>query len=186
MSDLRDPAGHPSEWPLRTLTEIGLAVALAVVLDALVKSLPLPRLPYGGSIGLRMVPLLVVALRHGVRAGIWAGAVYGIVDFVLFGLYFHPIQVLVDYPLAHAALGLSGFWAGTGACGWSRWIGGILTGAGGRFFCHFLSGIVFFAAYAPEGQSVWAYSAAYNISYIVPETAICIALVPVIRRLVRA
>ena len=178
--------GDRSSLPLRTLTEIGLAVALAVVLDILVKSLPLPRLPYGGSIGLRMVPLLVIALRHGPRAGIWAGAVYGTVDFVLYGLYFHPIQVLVDYPVAHAAIGCAGFWGGRGPVGWGRWIGGIFTGAGGRFVCHFISGIVFFAAYAPEGQSVWGYSALYNASYILPETAICIALVPLMRRLVRS
>ena len=38
-----------------------------------------------------------------------------------------------------------------------------------RFTCHFLSGLIFFAAYAPELESPWLYAATYNLLYLVPE-----------------
>ena len=64
-------------------------------------------------------------------------------------------------------------------------IPGILLGTFGRFLCAFLSGIIFFGMYAPEGQNVIIYSAVYNGLYLIPEAAICIviAMIPQIRDL---
>jgi thiamine transporter len=39
-----------------------------------------------------------------------------------------------------------------------------------------LSGIVFFASYAPAGQAVWVYSLTYNLLYLVPEALLTIVL----------
>jgi energy-coupled thiamine transporter ThiT len=56
-----------------------------------------------------------------------------------------------------------------------------LVGAGigiaGRFLAHFVSGIIFFGAYAPEGMSPIVYSAIYNGSYLVPELLVSAYLV---------
>jgi len=41
-----------------------------------------------------------------------------------------------------------------------------------RFLSHFISGVVFFAMYAPEGMSPIVYSAIYNGSYMLPELVI--------------
>ena len=41
-----------------------------------------------------------------------------------------------------------------------------------RFLSHFLSGVVFFGMYAPEGMSPVVYSAVYNGSYMLPELVI--------------
>ncbi|MBQ7108884.1 MAG: energy-coupled thiamine transporter ThiT, partial [Clostridia bacterium] len=41
-----------------------------------------------------------------------------------------------------------------------------------RFVCHFLSGILIWGVYAPEGTSVWAYSLLYNGGYMLPEIII--------------
>ncbi|HEV2093551.1 MAG TPA: energy-coupled thiamine transporter ThiT, partial [Rubrobacter sp.] len=46
-----------------------------------------------------------------------------------------------------------------------------------RFVCHFISGIVFFASYAPEGWNPYLYSAAYNAAYLVPSLAIALVVV---------
>ncbi len=46
---------------------------------------------------------------------------------------------------------------------------GATVGIFSRFLAHFMSGIVFFGSYAPEGMSPILYSAIYNGSYIVPE-----------------
>ena len=54
----------------------------------------------------------------------------------------------------------------------------------GRFFFAFLSGLLFFAAYAPEGMNPAWYSFLYNISYISIEAAVTIAvlLIPAVHK----
>ena len=66
-------------------------------------------------------------------------------------------------------------------------IPGIVLGTFGRFVCAFLSGVIFFGMYAPEGQNVLVYSAVYNGFYLIPEAIICIvlAMIPQIRRLAK-
>lgn len=49
---------------------------------------------------------------------------------------------------------------------------GAIVGIGLRFFCHVLSGLWFFAQYAPEGVSPLRYSITYNAYYMVPEIII--------------
>jgi thiamine transporter len=173
--------------PLRMATEISIGIALAVVLGLISK---LIQMPYGGSINLSAVPLLILALRHGVRIGCITGGLYGVVDFLLNPFIFHPVQIILDYPIAFGLLGFS-------ALGFSSSIGqsdllqrlrvalGIILGNAMRLAAHFVSGMVFFAEYAPEDQPVWLYSLSYNASYIVPEAIIEIMLVQFILRFVR-
>jgi len=174
-----DPAAPVTN--IRLWAELSVAIALAAVLDLISKSLPVPRLPYGGSVSLRSLPILVVALRHGPRAGMMAGGGYGVVDFFIHPVFVHPLQVILDYPLA---LGL----LGTGGLLWeraiSRWrlVGGILLGSSLRLGAHFLSGVVFFGQFAPQGQPIWLYSLLYNVSYMIPETIIAILLMQLLLR----
>ncbi|QIN81602.1 energy-coupled thiamine transporter ThiT [Rubrobacter tropicus] len=159
----------------RVLTEAALAVALAFVLS-FVKVF---EMPLGGSISLEMFPLMLLALRQGPVVGITAGAVYGLMDIITPPVFvFHPVQVLLDYPLAFGALGLAGFFRPT--------VRGAIVGATAavlaRFACHFLSGVVFFASYAPEGWNPYLYSAAYNAAYLVPSLVIAAVVVVVLLR----
>lgn len=151
------------------LTEAALAVALAFVLG-LIKVF---QMPLGGSISLEMVPLILLALRQGPVVGIAAGAVYGIVQLIVSPFIVHPVQVLFDYPLPFAALGLAGLFSPTvrGA------VLGTLVAVAARFACHFVSGVVFFALYAPEGWNPFVYSAAYNAAYLVPSAVIAVVFV---------
>lgn len=170
---------------IRLSAELAMAVSLAVVLDLLSKTLPIPRLPYGGSVSLRTLPLLAVALRRGTRAGATAGIAYGVVDFLLGPHYLHPVQALLDYPVAFGGLGMAGLVTGWGTQGWrSRLalVAGVLLGSSARFLVHFASGVVFFASFAPPGQPVWLYSLLYNAFYIVPETIISILLLQLVLR----
>lgn len=53
-----------------------------------------------------------------------------------------------------------------------------------RFACHFVSGVVFFASYAPEGMHPAVYSLVFNATYLVPDFIICcviLKLLPVKR-----
>jgi thiamine transporter len=43
-----------------------------------------------------------------------------------------------------------------------------------------LSGVIFFASYAPEGWNPYLYSAAYNAAYLVPSLAIAIVVTVVL------
>jgi thiamine transporter len=158
----------------RVLAEAALAVALAFVLG-LIKVF---QMPFGGSISLDMVPLILLALRQGPWVGIVAGAAYGLLDLAIEPVALHPVQVLFDYPLAFGVLGLAGCFAPTvrGA------ILGTIVAVLARFLCHFVSGVVFFASYAPEGWNPLAYSAAYNLAYLVPSLIISLVVVVVLLR----
>ena len=158
----------------RVLTEAALAIALAFVLGLI----RVFKMPYGGSISLEMVPLILLALRQGPWVGVVSGAVYGLLNLISDPAIFHPVQVLLDYPLAFAALGLAGFFRPT--------VRGAIVGATvavlARLACHFVSGVVFFASYAPEGWNLYVYSAVYNAAYLVPSLAVAIVVVVVLLR----
>ena len=158
----------------RVLTEAALAIALAFVLG-LIKVF---KMPYGGSISLEMVPLILLALRQGPWVGITSGVVYSFLNLATDPQVYHPVQVLFDYPLAFGALGLAGFFRPT--------VRGAVIGATvavlARLACHFVSGVVFFASYAPEGWNPYVYSGAYNAAYLVPSLAIALVVVVVLLR----
>ena len=160
-----------STFSTRILAEIIIFVAMAVALS-LIKIYTLPE---GGSITLGMVPLLWLALRRGPRIGIFAGAVFGMVDLAIEPFVVHPVQFLLDYPLAFAALGLAGFFQNLP-------VAGVMVGITGRFVSHFVSGVVYFASYAPAGMSPAVYSAVYNGSYLLPDMAICAFVILILQR----
>ena len=148
----------------RILAEMIIFIALANALYLISKFyLPFLHLPQGGSITIAsMVPLLWFALRRGLRWGVEAGIIYGLVHMVVSGDIYYPAQILLDYPLAFGALGLAGAFQ-------NKPLVGVGVGIFGRFMCHFVSGAIFFGQYAWAGWNVFAYSAIYNASYLVPE-----------------
>ena len=85
----------------------GVALALATVISTVIK---LPSLPNGGSITLfSMLIVCLIGYWYGPKVGIVASIAYGILQFIVGPYVVHPAQVLLDYPLAFGALGLSGF-----------------------------------------------------------------------------
>jgi thiamine transporter len=151
----------------KVIAEIVAFVALASALSY-VKIFSLPQ---GGSVTAgSMVPILWLALRRGPKIGIFSATVYGCVQLVIEPFIYHPAQVLIDYPLAFGMLGLAGFFQ-------KRPFLGVNVGIAGRFVMHFISGVVFFGSYAPEGMSPIVYSAIYNGGYLLPELVISIYIV---------
>jgi len=91
-------------------------------------------------------------------------------------------QMLTDYPLAFGALGLSGFFYKS-KNGLTK---GYIIAVLGRFFFTFLSGMIFFGSYAADyGMSAFAYSFAYNGSYLAAEAAITLIIIqlPPVKRM---
>jgi len=146
----------------KVLAEGTVVIALTVILKDFLP--PIYHLPQGGSVSAAsMVPLIWFSLRRGLRSGIEAGAVYGLVHMALPGSYVvDPAQALLDYPIAFAALGLAGMFKKYPFLG-------VTVGIFGRFLAHFVSGVVFFAIYAPAGMHPIVYSALYNGSYLLVE-----------------
>ncbi len=157
----------------RILAEIIILVALAGALSLVSHSFF--SLPQGGSINIGMVPILWLALRRGWKTGVFAGAVFGMVDLAIEPFIVHPVQFILDYPLAFSCLGLAGFFK-------KRPIVGVVVGVSGRFISHFVSGVIFFATYAPVGMSPIVYSAIYNGTYLVPSAIICAVIIGILQK----
>lgn len=128
-------------------------------------------LPQGGSVTLAsMVPIFILALRRGPKIGLVAGVIFGLVALVEdtssgIEVIAYPAQVILDYPLAFGLLGLAGFFRKVPLIG-------VGVGIAARFCSHFVSGVLFFASYAPAGMSAYEYSAIYNGSFLLAELAI--------------
>jgi len=151
---------------IRLMAQVSLAAALAIVLSPL----KIFQMPQGGSVSLEMVPIFFIAIRFGGVWGMVAGLIAGIGQ-VIFGAYIvHPVQFILDYPLAFALLGVAGFMKNLPLVG-------VLAGSALRFLAHVVSGAVFFGQYAPEKMNVWFYSAIYNASYMLPETVITLVAI---------
>ena len=150
-----------------------MAIALATVVATVIK---LPSLPNGGSTTLfSMLIVCLVGYWYGAATGVIAAVAYGILQFITGPYVVHPAQVLLDYPLAFGALGLSGFFCQKK----HGLIAGYLTGVLGRFICHMISGLIFYTTYVDSLQgniaAVWA-STVYNLSYILPEAILTLVL----------
>lgn len=153
---------------IRSITESGLLIAMAAVLYLLSPG----QLPYAGKISLQMLPLFLLTFRRGPKAGIISGGIFGVIVLLLDPpRIFHPIMLIMDYPLPYIFVGCAGFFQSK-----VRW--GVLIGGMGSFTSHFLSGIIFYAYLAPEGMSVWAYSFLYNASCVFPQVILSMLLIP--------
>ena len=148
------------------IVHIGLMLALTVILH----TFRLYHMPQGGSVTLGgMIPLLLIAFRYGPAVGYLSGFAYGLINLIQDPFILHPIQVLFDYPLPYMAIGLAGYFK-------DQIFLGTIVGICGRFICHFISGAVFFASYAPVGTSPYWYSFVFNATYLIPELIICLVI----------
>jgi thiamine transporter len=168
------------------LAEIIVFSALSAVLYAI---RPFPGFPFGGAITLAsMVPTMWLSLRRGIRIGVIAGIIYGILALFIDILYLGasaiiatPLQAILEYPVAFGLIGLTGMFH-------SKKISLILAGAGIavflRFLVHYLVGVfVWYYVYSfPEfGRYLWP--AVYNGSFLAAEFVIsAIILVILVKR----
>jgi len=153
-------------------------IALTVALSAALHFVSIWQMPMGGSVSLDMLPIIVLAVRRGPGVGILAGALFGVVDYFIEPFFVTWVQIALDYPVAYGLVGLAGVVAPLWrrALNQGRSLDGMwpvaalacLIAVTARFAAHFTSGVIFFASSAPAGTPVWAYSALYNATYLVP------------------
>ncbi|MDO4862318.1 MAG: energy-coupled thiamine transporter ThiT [Eubacteriales bacterium] len=164
-----------SKLTLRALTEGAVMVAVAQVLSML----KLWEMPWGGSVTLAMIPVLLYAVRWGLVPGLLSGFVFGVLQFTFDGGFAIGWQSIIgDYLLAFAVLGLAGLAQGKKAGIFT----GTLIGGFARFLVHYVVGATVWAEYMPESffgmtmRSPWFYSCLYNLAYMLPNIAICLAV----------
>ncbi|MDM5213930.1 energy-coupled thiamine transporter ThiT [Peribacillus sp. NJ4] len=158
------------------MTEVAIFASLALLLD-MVSGFIFSRIwPQGGSISIAMVPIFLMAYRWGIKGGMLAGLLLGLLQIVSGTAWIGtPIQGFIDYYLAFMVVGISGVFMNKFVNSYKEekrskaklyGIGGMFLGSFLRFLCHFTSGIVFFGSAAPKGQPVAVYSFIYNGTYM--------------------
>lgn len=173
---------------VRFLAESGIMIALATILSMI----KVYKAPFGGSVTAgSMIPIILIGIKWGTLPGILVGTVYGILQAVLEPYIVHPIQFLLDYPIAFGLLGLSGFYRSIKNIQprnrLMEYVGvvmGIFLAIFGRFICHMLAGVVFFSENAGDINS-WLYSLGYNGGYLSLELALSIVIIVLLWKPIR-
>ena len=171
-----------TRWDSHHIAMGAMCIAIAFVLSCI----RLFRMPQGGSVTpASMLPLVMFMLACGPLQGFVAGCAYGLLQLISDPWVIHPVQLLVDYPLAYGAMILGCLAAMIPVKKEFKLPLAVLLAAVGRYAMAVLSGTVFFAEYAGD-QNALLYSLGYNISYLGPDTIVCmiVALIPGMYQLV--
>lgn len=89
----------------KKLAYAGICIALSFALSY-VKFFSMPM---GGSVTLAsMLPLMIYAYIFGAKRGVYAGVIYGVLQFIQNPSVYQWMQILLDFPVAFASLGLAG------------------------------------------------------------------------------
>ena len=161
----------------KTLAISAILIALSVALGAVT----LFRMPQGGSVTpFSMLPIFLAAYYFGVPRGLLVGIAVGILNLLLNPYIIHPVQVLLDYPLAFGAIAVGGVLRHHKKIGL---VFGYIVGVFCRYVVAVLSGVVFFSAYAPANFNGLSWSLWYNLTYLGVEGIITVVvlLVPSVR-----
>ena len=153
---------HPENDDTRTLVFGAIALAMAFALSYA----RLFKLPQGGTITFAsLLPIMIYSYMFGIRRGMGLAIMYGVLQAVQDPWIIHPLQFLLDYPLAFAFIGVAGIFKELGLFKKipivSFVLGGIVAVIG-RYISHVGSGIYAFASYAGEGYTAVAWGFLYN------------------------
>lgn len=169
-------------WDSRSLSMGAMCIAIAFVLSCI----RLYRMPQGGSITpASMLPLVLFMVACGPLKGFVVGCVFGLLKLLADPYIIHPVQLLMDYPLAYGAMILGCLALLIPVKDKWRLPIAVLLACIARWFMSVLSGVVFFAESAGD-QNALVYSMVYNLSYMAPDALVCIliACIPGMPRLV--
>lgn len=163
---------------IRAMVEGAIFVAIAELLGYL----KIWHMPEGGSVSLMMLPIILYALRWGLRQGLLAGLALGILDFMLGGgLAIGWQSILGDYVVAITALGLAGLGHKKGLPGV---IVGSIVGCLGRFLSIWFTGATLWGEYMYDIYGLpmnneFIYSFIYNLPVLlsgVVTVVLCVVL----------
>ncbi len=168
------------------LANTAILTALSIVLSFVI----LYEMPMGGSVTLAcMLPVMFVSLRYGLSWGLGSAFVTSL--FQLMQAVMHAnvfpycetgetlvVCILFDYVFPFTLVGLAGL-SRKVSLGKFRHFGiylGIVLVFVLRFLCHFVTGVVIWGQWAPEGMGKFLYSFLYNGSFLGVELVITMIL----------
>lgn len=155
---------------IRQITECGILMATALALSFV----KIFQMPSGGSVSLGALPLMLIAARRGFRVGTTCGICFGFLLLMNGATVIHPLQFLLDYPLAYGCLGIAGL------VNWNTPLKATTATTAAnliRLQIHVVAGAVFFSGSKENLSKAFALSYAYNCGHLIPETIICAAIV---------
>ena len=161
-----------SHTRVRMLTEGAVMIALAEILSFL----PLYKMPWGGSIDLAMLPIILFCVRWGFGAGMIASFAHAVLQ-MLFegGIAIGWESIIGDFIVAYTVLGLAGLFKG-------KFFPATVVACAARFLVHYVVGATIWAEYMPDVffgitmKSPWFYSLLYNLAYMLPNIAITLVV----------
>lgn len=174
-------SGRKQKWSARDIALAAMCVAMSFILSCI----KLYSMPQGGSITpASFLPMVIYIAAFGPGRGLVLGCAYGLLQLIQGAYVVHPVQLLVDYPMAYGAMALGGLVRYIKMPRWLKLPSAVVLGYLGRYAMAVLSGTVFFAEYA-GGQNAFVYSAVYNLSYLGFDCLVCaiVAFLPAFARL---
>ncbi len=157
---------HVRSTKIVIMIETAFMAALALILSFIT----LFTMPFGGSVNLAMLPIILLSFRRGPAAGIACGIVFGLLNLMTGPYVVHWSQAILEYPVAFGLVGTAAFFSAW--FGGRRVIGAVIAGialaVALRFAAHFSAGVIWFGEFAPEGTPVALYSFLYNLGYLGP------------------
>lgn len=164
---------------LLVLTECSIMIALATVLSVI----QIFEMPYGGSVTLAsMLPIVIVAYRHGVLIGSGSALAASVIQLLL-GMknfyYFSTWQSIIalavfDYLLAFTVFGLVGLLRGKIKNQSAEMAIGALIASVIRYLCHVISGATIWAGLSIPTEAALVYSLSYNATYMIPDALVLV------------
>ena len=161
-----------SHTRVRMLTEGAVMIAVAEVLSFL----PLYKMPWGGSIDLAMLPIILFCVRWGLGPGLVASFAHALLQTLFEGGIAIGWQSIVgDFLVAYTVLGFAGLFKG-------RFVPATVVACVLRFLVHYVVGATIWAEYMPETffsmtmTTPWIYSALYNAAYMLPDMVVILVI----------
>ena len=180
-----------SDFQTKVIAEVAILSALAFALDVLQGGYSRGIFENGGSIGIAMLPILLVCYRHGFLPGLVSGLIVSFLQFMggIYAIadtwYNMLLQVLLDYIIAYPLVSVAGLFANKFKNSTDNkqrlnylvlgtTVGGML-----KFLSHYLAGVIFWSSSCPEnfpgGPNFFSF--VYNGGYCIPNIILsCIFL----------
>lgn len=169
---------------LSTLTECAIMLALSFALSCA----KLFEMPIGGSVTIAsMLPVMLISIKYGISVGLATSFTYSLTQMLqaLASANVFPycetagtlvLCILFDYIVPFTLLGLAGLFHKlkiTKNTELNVYIG-IVSTVVLRFICHFVTGVVIWKQWAPDGMGKYLYSFLYNGGFLSLDFIICI------------
>lgn len=153
----------------RSIVFGGIAIATSFALSYI----KFYEMPQGGSLTLAsLLPLMIYCCMFGTRRGVIVALLYGTLQAIQDPWIIHPMQFLLDYPLAFGMIGISGIFVEKNVFRFKGnkqrlnkllgFLAGGIVAVIGRYACHVMSGLFAFADMTNGWGPAIVYSLGYN------------------------